>query len=263
MELITTATTNVALLMLLGRTAKTIGNDINQLYEIGRDKIIAKAIKKTKNLEETGQTNLRVTRDVFWNGSFTDEEICAEYFGGIWAASRSEDGKDDSGIFYLDIIKSLSSAQLKMHYFIYRSLNKKFLASKVNRNKNFHPESKSDVEREGLLFQVIDPIEEFGNEDTDALLYGLQSKSLIGDFKVERFLVGEKKIVGVAALTLSPTSLGIQLFAIANNKFSDWKNFSTVDFGDFDDVILPLHFNQSPDEFSELIRKTELKREKE
>ena len=44
------------------------------------------------------QANLGVSRDVLWNGAFSTESICAEYFGGILASSRSEDGKDDSAI---------------------------------------------------------------------------------------------------------------------------------------------------------------------
>jgi len=51
-----------------------------------------------KNLEDGKAANLRVTRDVIWNGAVTDDEVCAEYFGGILAASRTEDGKDDSAI---------------------------------------------------------------------------------------------------------------------------------------------------------------------
>ena len=93
---------------LLGPTLESIGNDWKQHYEKGMSIIYAKFTKKTQKIEK-GQTNLRVTRDVLWNGSFTNDEICAEYFGGVLAASVSENGKDDSGIFYLDIIKSLSS----------------------------------------------------------------------------------------------------------------------------------------------------------
>jgi hypothetical protein len=65
-----------------------------------------------------------VARDVLWNGALTNDEVCAEYFGGILASSRSEDGSDDGVIYYVDVIKSLSSKQLKLHYVIYNSFNK-------------------------------------------------------------------------------------------------------------------------------------------
>lgn len=109
---------------LLGPVLDEIGPDLAKLYAAGRNKIVEAAKRKTPNLENDKKfANLRVARDVFWNGSFSDNEVSAEYFGGILAASRSSDGKDDSMIFYLDIIKSLSSTQLKLHHTIYRALN--------------------------------------------------------------------------------------------------------------------------------------------
>ncbi len=128
---LTTAGTALAIAnKLLGKTAETISDDIANLYKVGRDKIFATAVRKTANMNDGKIANLRVARDVFFNGSFTDEAICAEYFGGILASSRSVDGKDDIGVFYTDIIKSLSSSQLKLHYIIYHSLNKLWLEMK-------------------------------------------------------------------------------------------------------------------------------------
>ena len=91
-----------ALKKVLGPTLDTLGEDINKVYQIGRDKIIKVAQRKVTNIEDGASANLRVSRDVFWNGAFTDEAICAEYFGGILASSRSQDGKDDSGVYYVD-----------------------------------------------------------------------------------------------------------------------------------------------------------------
>ena len=55
---------------------------------------------------------------MIWNGAVTDDEVCAEYFGGILAASRTEDGKDDSAIQFVDCIKAMSAKQLHLHYAI-------------------------------------------------------------------------------------------------------------------------------------------------
>jgi hypothetical protein len=232
---------------LLGPTIEIIGNDLKQLYENGKDKIVANAIKKTKDVELKGQTNLRVTRDVFWNGSFTDESICAEYFGGILAASRSVDGKDDSGVFYVDIIKSMSSSQLKMHYIIYRTLNKELIANEEK--KALNPGQETDLGREELFFPLLGTIEQFKNEDLGAILHGLNAKNLIGNFQTGNHELEVGKTMPY--LKVSPKSLGIQLFAIANNMFNDWRNFPKVDFGDFDDVILPGYYAQSLDKLLE------------
>ena len=225
---------------LFGPTLEAIGEDLKKLYEKGRDKIIANAIKKTKNIDSKGQTNLRVTRDVFWNGSFTDESICAEYFGGILAASRSEDGKDDSGVFYVDIIKSLSSNHLKMHYIIYRTLNKTFIANE----KKAELYQGQGIEEDRLILPMFYiRIKQSKNEDIGAILHGLAAKNLISRFMVSNSKRGKGKTI--YNLMVMPEALGIQLFAIAYNKFGDWKNFSSVDFGDFDDMILPQHYGLS------------------
>lgn len=233
---------------LLGPALNEIGKDLKALYKIGRDKIIVAATRKV-NLEDGQRANLRVARDVFFNGSFTDEAICAEYFGGILAASRSEDGKNDSGVFYVDIIKSMSSGQLKMHYIIYRTLNKELVANE--QKKTLNPGMESELHREKLFFPLIKIIEQFRNEDMGSILHGLHAKNLIGSFQTQNYKLENNK--EMSYFEVQPTPLGIQLFAIANNMFSDWLKFSVVDFGDFDEVVLPKYYAQSLDSLLEKV----------
>lgn len=232
-----------ALQKVLGPILEEIGSDFQKLYSVGRDKIVQAALRKIKSPEDGARANLRVARDVFWNGSFTDEAICAEYFGGILAASRSEDGKDDSGIFYVDIIKSMSSGQLKMHYIIYRTLNKELIAN--DEKKTLNPGQESELEREELFIPILDIIEQFKSGDLGAILHGLHAKNLIGNFQTDNHKLegGEE----MPYLRVKPKTLGVQLFAIANNKFSDWRDFPSVDFGDFKEVALPKFYGQSLD----------------
>jgi len=233
----------------LGPTAEEIGQDLRTLYIKGRDLILQKAFKKLRNPKDGKRANLRVARDVFWNGSFTDEAICAEYFGGILAASRSTDGKDDSGVFFVDIIKSMSSGQLRMHYIIYRTLNKALIVNKEK--KTLNPGQESELQREKLFFPLLEIIEQFGTEDLGIILHGLRAKNLIGYFQTKNYKLENNK--EMPYLEVAPTSLGVQLFAIANNMFSDWRRFSTIDFGDFDEVILPKFYAQSLDSLLEKI----------
>jgi len=228
---------------LLGPALDEVGSDLQKLYSIGRDKILAVALRKS-NVDDGKKANLRVTRDVFWNGSFTDEAICAEYFGGILAASRSEDGKDDSGVFYVDIIKSLSSGQLKMHYLIYRTLNKELAANEDK--KSINPGQETELVREKLFIPIMGIIEQFNNEDLGSILHGLNSKGLIGDFQTENHKLEDDKTVPY--LRVQPKTLGVQLFAIANNRFVDWRKFPMEDFGDFEGVILPTIYAPALDE---------------
>ena len=233
----------------LGPTSKEIGQDIHSLYKRGRDLILLKAFRKLRNPEDGKKANLRVARDVFWNGSFTNEAICAEYFGGILAASRSEDGENDFGIFYVDIIKSMSSGQLKMHYIIYRTLNKALITDE--QKKTLNPGQESELQREKLFFPLLEIVEQFENEDLGTVLHGLHAKNLIEYFQTQNYKLEDNK--EMPYLEVQPTSLGVQLFAIANNMFSDWRNFSIVDFGSFDEAVLPKFYAQSLDSLLEKI----------
>jgi len=103
---------------LFGTALATIGEDINKMYVKGRDKIVDVATKKIDNPDDGKKVNLRAARDVLWNGAITEDEVCVEYFGGMLAAARSEDGKDDGVVHYVNTIKAMSARQLELHYVI-------------------------------------------------------------------------------------------------------------------------------------------------
>ena len=90
-----------------GPLLSELGEDLQRLYVVGRDRLLAAATRKIENIDDGRVPNLRVARDVLWNGAVSDDEVCAEYFGGILASSRTDDGKDDSCIQFVDVIKSL------------------------------------------------------------------------------------------------------------------------------------------------------------
>ncbi len=249
MEPLTTlATTGTGLAIankLLGKTAETISDDLAKLYKTGRDKIVSVAVRKTPNMEDGKIANLRVARDVFFNGSFTDEAICAEYFGGILASSRSVDGKDDAGVFYTDIIKSLSSSQLKLHYIIYYILNKLWLEMPKEKTR---PNAGMGTEtgQYNIWFSTIE-LQNLG-VDVEKDLIALHSKELIGS---SYEALGHKLEDGkeVPYTKVGPTTLGIQLYAVAHNKLPVWRNLPLEDFGVFPDIKTPHFFGFSIDDF--------------
>lgn len=237
-DLITTGTALIVGKKLLGKTMYVVSEDISKLYEAGRDKIIEKASKKVGDIEDGKQTNLRVTRDVFWNGSFTDEAICAEYFGGILASSRSTDGKDDNGVHYTDAIKSLSSKQLQLHYTIYNCLNK-LLASKGD---DVNVGLSSDINQKEVWFSSIELAESLQLKiDTDLNI--LYKQGLLLEYKTNTHKLDDGKILPYAII--KPTTFGVLLYSIAHNKFDTWKQFPMQDFGDFEDIKLPTIYADS------------------
>ena len=153
---------------LFGKTLAEIGDDLNKMYKSNRDKLLTKAAKKVSDPNDGAKPNLRVARDVIWNGAVTDDEVCAEYFGGILAASRSEDGKDDSALIYVDCIKALSSEQLHLHFSIYNSLHNLLIAD----GAAIHPGNHNELSRKKVWFAA----KELSHFGLDNLSIKMQNK---------------------------------------------------------------------------------------
>lgn len=239
MDLITTTSAMLVGKQLLGKTLDVISDDIAKIYTIGRDKIIEVAVRKTKKIDDGFQSNLRVTREVFWNGSFTDEAICAEYFGGILSSSRSKDGKDDAGVYYVDLIKSLSSTQLLAHYIIYKSINQ--LLTSIPDKHTLNCGSQRDLLRAEIYFSFIEFGQKLGsNSKVGPDLFALSSKGLVHEFESENHKLEDG--LNFPYLKILPSPLGIQLYAISNNNFDNWQNFSSMNLGEFKDIDCPPHF---------------------
>lgn len=219
----------VAAQKLFGPTLSEMGSDINKLYRRGRDRILIKAANRVDNQNDGKVPNLRVARDVLWNGVLADSEVCAEYFGGILASSRTDNGVDDSSIHYVDTIKSLSSKQLHLHYCIYRSLQDHLLKDQIKIN----PGSESDLmalrvyfpfsraQKVGLTIELDLPI--------------LTRNGLISAYQIENAELSDGKFLPY--FFARPTTFGIALYAAALNKLNVWNNFSSTDFGNFDGIV--------------------------
>lgn len=242
----------------LGPTSVTLGQDFNSLYINGRNKILNKSIKKIDDATDKRVANLRVARDVFFNGAFSDSEITAEYFAGVLASSRTEDGQDDSGIFFLDVIKSLSSKQLQLHYIIYRVFNQICISNSNFKKLNLHQGTElSQIKIYIPIVEILDilniEVSEFGTS-----IFGLKSKELIDDFfRSEDIFISEENYI--PTLIISPTLLGIQLFAIAYNK--SFKKILSEDFGCWDNQEFIINFSDHKNELLKKLNVTEYKKE--
>ena len=235
-----------ALQKAFGPVLSEIGEDLKKIYAIGRDKILAAGYKKIRNPEDGKKANLRVTRDIFWNGAFTDEEICAEYFGGVLAASRSNDGHDDSTIQFVNVIKSLSSSQLRLHYFIYSGLNQ-ILSQSSN---NINVAQGSDIQAREIFFSQIE-LEHAGvNTDTDFNV--LYRHGLLYKYKINVHNFGDRSF---AYASSNPTTYGVLLYGVAHNRLDKWRTFSNQELGDFDGIKCPKFFAATLDD---LVKQTGL-----
>ncbi len=220
-----------ALQKVLGPTLTEIGTDLQRLYAKGRDRIIAKAYRKIPNPEDGKQANLRVTRDALWSGAFADDEVCAEYFGGVLASSRSQDGKDDAAIQFVDVIKSLSSKQLRLHYIIYNALNKLLVRS----SKRVNVAQGTEIEAQQVWFSAIELLAELQlSIDTD--LNVLHRQGLLHRYRTDVHNEAQRVIPYASA---NPTTFGVLLYSAAHARLPEWRAFDREDFGDFSDIRMP------------------------
>ncbi len=111
------------LLKLLGPTAEYLGNEIKGFVEkcnINIDDIFIRAQKKLGNrIEEKGVVSPRILKRIWDEGRFCEDELVKEYFAGLLASSRCEDGKDDRSLPFLSLVRDLSIYELKTHYILY------------------------------------------------------------------------------------------------------------------------------------------------
>ncbi len=119
----------------LGPTADVVGEywrERSQAFFDNRRRILAKAAEKSERLGIEGPANLRVADKVFIEGSSVDDELTAEYFSGLLAASRTPDGRDDRAVAWTNAVARLSSSQLRLHYLLYREWAERLRGSGLN-----------------------------------------------------------------------------------------------------------------------------------
>jgi len=202
---------------LFGTTLATMGDDINKIYVKGRDKIIDIAAKKVDNPDDGKKVNLRAARDVLWNGSITEDEVCAEYFGGMLAAARSEDGKDDGVVHYVDTIKAMSARQLELHYVIYKA----WQGLLKQGGKSINVALSADVQAWHIFMNGLELNGRRLPYDRDLTV--LHRIGLISQFAYDNHTIGTQTMLFV---DVTPTTFGVMLFAVAHNKIETWRDFS-------------------------------------
>ena len=108
---------------ILGPTAEYLGGGLRAWTE-KRVQNVATIFNKAQEklgpeIEKAGSVPPRVLKEVLDEGSFCDDELTAEYFGGILASSRTPSGRDDRGTTYLRLTSELSAYQIRFHYICY------------------------------------------------------------------------------------------------------------------------------------------------
>ena len=132
------------------------------------------------------------------------------------AAARSEDGKDDAVVHYVDTIKAMSARQLELHYVIYRTwqtlLNQEASAINVAQSTEIHGRH--------IFINGVELAARKLPYDLDlTVLYRL---GLLHQFKYSMHIAASKTM---PFIDVCPTTFGVMLFAVAHNKIEVWRSF--------------------------------------
>ncbi len=211
---------------LLGPTADYIGEGIKEFTarRVENVKRIAKySIRMLgPRLEEPGSVPPRILRAVLDDGSFVDDELTAQYYGGVLASSRVSNARDDSSIVYTSILSRMSTYQIRTHYILY------VIAQSVDPPQfNAVDPSNWDMLRYRLTLDEYQRAMDLTAEEevrlqplVEQVFFGLSKEGLIDTFEIE---AGEAQ-----AITFTITIFGVQLFlaahALSANPVSDFFN---------------------------------------
>lgn len=225
---------------LLGPTAEYLGEKNKGLVEkcdINLDNIFKKANEKLGDkINEPGVVSPRVLKHVIDEGRFCEDDAVAEYFAGILASSRSEDIKDDRGIRLVSILKSMSSYQVRVHFYAY------YLFAKIfHKRKNISVGVPSDCQKLETFVPIynlrkvinLQNEEDMANDKLTHALSGLQNEGLIHDsvtLATKELLKKDFPNIESAGAIIAPTLSGAELFMWINGIRNNGINLLRTDF---------------------------------
>jgi hypothetical protein len=82
-------------------------------------RIASKADRKSKG-NRGGIVNVRAAFVMLEEGALCDNELTAEYLGGVLAGARTPSGQDDRAVSWIKVISGLSALSVRAHYLLYR-----------------------------------------------------------------------------------------------------------------------------------------------
>lgn len=104
---------------LFGPSADVIGEYWSSRLEDRLSNVRRVAELADRRTSGRGAIPARVADSVLRSAQFADSPFVAEYLSGILASSRTEMGRDDSGVSWASLISQLSNDQILIHYVLY------------------------------------------------------------------------------------------------------------------------------------------------
>lgn len=211
---------------LLGPTAEYIGggmknwtekrvNNVARIFEHARERL-------GKNLNCPGTVPPRVLKEILFEGSFCDDELSAEYFGGVLASSRSEIPRDDRGASLARLVSRLTSYQIRSHFVLYSVVKSAFSEKGIIINRPEGPGKLTTyLSRKSYsacmdISSAEDVLEVIAHS-----LFGLEREKLITTFisTTKEDLANDYGVEAKGSgIIFQPSTLGVELFLWAHGR---------------------------------------------
>lgn len=210
---------------ILGPTAEYIGDSIKTITQKQAQNLQRIFSHTAKKLDKqgilTGAVPPRILKHILDEGSYVENELAAEYFSGVLAASKSEHSRDDRALTILKILSSMSIYEIRLHYILYCAFRDTFLNSAKFNITNLDQAIKYEIFFPASQFISSFIIEK--NEDINTILEhaipGLAARNLIGtnySYGDKDFLKPRFQSVDNDGIIASPSLLGAQVFLAAH-----------------------------------------------
>lgn len=215
----------------LGPTSDYLGDELKLFTQkrINNIKRIFENADKKMNVEK-GSVPPKVLRSIINEGSYCDDDLSVEYFGGLLASSKSEISRDDRGTYYASMVMNLSAYQIRTHYIFYHTVKELFDGTELN----------IGIERERKKMIVYMPMDEYSaamdfaeKEDKNTIvahsIVGLIKESLLDKYYA---IIGSDVIkefsdeIEKPGVVFQPSSIGVELFIWAHGR----KDLSVQEF---------------------------------
>ncbi|MBM3838374.1 MAG: hypothetical protein FJ398_10485 [Verrucomicrobia bacterium] len=208
---------------ILGPTADYVGiglrnwtqrrvENVSRIFEI--------VTKRLGNqIDQPGSVHPKVLKEVLEEGSFTEDPLACENFGGVLASSRSTVSRDDRGASFLKLIAELTTYQIRTHYVLYSGMKKVFDGRMVSMGVEEHRQGCNMF----ITLEAYRSVMDFGaSEDWATILghsmFGLYEHGLIGTFLFGALDDMRRQFPDLRAggIQYFPSARGVELFMWAN-----------------------------------------------
>jgi hypothetical protein len=205
----------------LGPTLDYVGEGVKEYTKHQAENLKRIFLKADDILEAkgtiAGSVPPKIFKSIWVDGAFCDDELSADYFAGVLAASKSENPKDDRGASILSLIGRLSSYQIRAHYIFYHVIKQLYGSTGANiGDQNQRQRMKPCIPLTEHLASMFNAQAQspFYDNVTSHILAGLARESLIGQFQYGSFEFTHRLTPSMPkeGIIFEPTHLGAELF---------------------------------------------------